>query len=172
MILWNLNSHHFALRVMPSQSAFTAASSSTSAGFKSSSRLACYRSSSAATSRVMSADEALHAPMKAAAAGSTPTLGRCSWTCSTAEEAARHGETARSSCSLDQLRGLRRRLSSPSSPPEVEKSTWLNDPKEKWGLTSALVGWTSWKGPGLSCWWMIALGLPTNVFRLGLKLWH
>ena len=95
----------FALRVTPSPSAFAAASSSTGAGFKSSARLACYRGSSAATSRVMSADEALHAPMKAAAAGSTPTPSRCSWTCSTAEEAARQGETARSGCSLDQLRG-------------------------------------------------------------------
>ena len=91
----------FALRIAPSPSAFAAASSSTGAGFKSSTRLACYRGSLAATSRVMSADESLHAFMKAAAAGSTPTPSRCSWTCSTAEEAARHGEMARSGCSLD-----------------------------------------------------------------------
>ena len=86
-------------------SAFTAASSSTGTGFKSSARLACYGSSAAVTSRTMSADEALHAPMKAAAAGSTPTPGRCSWTCSMAEGAARHGGAARSAGRLDQLRG-------------------------------------------------------------------
>ncbi|WJZ85538.1 hypothetical protein VitviT2T_005066 [Vitis vinifera] len=79
---------HFALCVMPSPSTFTAASSSTGAGFESSARLACYGNSAAATSTMMSADElflkrpdpadeALHAPMKAAATGSTPTPGCC-----------------------------------------------------------------------------------------------
>nr|CAN63538.1 hypothetical protein VITISV_014881 [Vitis vinifera] len=68
------------------------ASSSTGAGFKSSTRLTCYGSSAAATSRMLSAnelflngqiptDKALHAPTKAAAAGSPPTPGRCSRAC-------------------------------------------------------------------------------------------
>ena len=68
------------------------ASSSTGAGFDSSTQLACYGSSAAATTRMLSAnelflndqiltDKALHAPTKAAAAGSPPTPGRCSWAC-------------------------------------------------------------------------------------------
>ena len=91
----------FTLRITPSPSAFAAISSSTGAGFKSSTRLACYRSSLVAASRVMAADESLRALMEAAAAGSTPAPSCCSWMCSMAEKAARHDEMARSGCSLD-----------------------------------------------------------------------
>ena len=77
-------------------------------------------------------EEAPRAPVEAAAAGSTPTPGRCSWTCSTAEGAARHGDAARSAGSLDQLRGPSAKpliSGPPSSLPEVERNMCLNSPK-------------------------------------------
>ena len=48
---------HFAPCVMPTPSTFTVASSSTGAEFESSTRLAYYGSSVAATSRMLSANE-------------------------------------------------------------------------------------------------------------------
>nr|CAN66107.1 hypothetical protein VITISV_017205 [Vitis vinifera] len=67
-------------------------SSSTGAGFESSTRLACYGSFAATTSRMPSTNElflngqipankALHTPTKAAAASSPSTPGHCSWAC-------------------------------------------------------------------------------------------
>ena len=50
-------------------------------------------------------EEAPRAPVKAAAAGSTPLPGRCSWTRPTQEGAARHGGAARKVDSLGRLRG-------------------------------------------------------------------
>ncbi|XP_034677097.1 uncharacterized protein LOC117907636 [Vitis riparia] len=129
---------HFAPCVMLSPSIFTAASSSTSAGFDSSTRLACYGSSAAATSRMLSAkelflngqipaDKALHAPTKAAAASSPPTPGRCSWACPRWRErlaAWTNSEDLRRR--LSHLRFLCRSL------PEVkDKSTWLKGPKRR-----------------------------------------
>ena len=50
-------------------------------------------------------EEAPCAPVKVAAAGSTPSPGRCSWTRPTQEGAARHGGAARKVDSLGRLRG-------------------------------------------------------------------
>ena len=58
-------------------------------------------------------------------AGFTPSPGRCSWTRSTPEGAARHGGAARKVGSLGQLPGLRRSLLPPVPPspsPEERRS--------------------------------------------------
>ena len=163
---------HFTPCVMPSSSTFTAASSSIGAGFESSTRLTCYGSSAEATSRMVfanelflnghiPADKALHAPMKAAAVGSTPTPGRCSWACSTA---------APSAVSLDQLEGPRRCPSSlvPLSPsPEVERKVWLNGPKRDESLIWALVGWIRWKAQAYIGW--LSWACPLISLDLGLN---
>ena len=131
--------HHLSMPRFRSPHVHPASASSfTDAGFDSSTRLACYGSSSAATSRMLSAnelflngqipaDKALHAPTKAAAASSPPTPGRCSWACprwcgrlvawTNSEDLRRR---------LSHLRFVRHSL------PEVKKkSTWLKGPKRK-----------------------------------------
>ena len=88
------------------------------------------------------------------------------------EGAAVRDTAARSHCSLDQLRVLRRRLSSSfplSSPPEVEKSTWLNNPKERWGLTWALGSLDPDERPKFVK-ALGVLGLPLDFFGLGLEM--
>ena len=120
------------------------ASSSTGAGFDSSTRLDCYGSSAVATSRMLSAnelflngqisaDKALHAPTKATAASSPRSHEGCSSRLSTDTRPLQLGmsEVAREVGSLDQLRGRlsHLRFLHHSLPEVKKKSTWLKGPK-------------------------------------------
>ena len=126
---------HFAPCVMPTPSTFTIASSSTGAGFESSTRLAYYGSSATTTSRMLSAHE-LFLNDQIPADEAPRSYEGCSSRLHTDTRPLHLGmsEVAREVGSLDQLRGppampLSPPLS-PSSSPEVKKeSMWLNGPK-------------------------------------------
>ena len=102
-------------------------------------------------------DKTLHAPMKAAAAGSTPTPSRCSWTLPTPEVGARHSDAARrgKSTAWADFEDLRRSLShlqfSPSLSPEMrKKSMW----RRAWACSLLSLG----------------LSFVDGLWRLGLRL--